>query len=125
MTAHAELPCANRRAKKLLAKMSTKPSGLQLCDLSTGDGGRPKRGRKVRCNYSLRLGGPTGLLVEQSGSRPFEFRLGLGEVIKGWDEVRIFPAGFHFVVDSVKGGTRSSFRCSCPDAAESGLGSFA
>ena len=105
--------------------MSTKPSGLQLCDLSTGDGGRPKRGRKVRCNYSLRLGGPTGLLVEQSGSRPFEFRLGLGEVIKGWDEVRIFPAGFHFVVYSVKGGTRSSFRCSCPDAAESGLGSFA
>ena len=76
--------------------MSTKPSGLQLCDLSTGDGGRPKRGRKVRCNYSLRLGGPTGLLVEQSGSRPFEFRLGLGEVIKGWDEVRNFHCGFSF-----------------------------
>ena len=114
--------CANRRAKKLLAKMSTKPSGLQLCDLSTGEGGRPKRGRKVRCNYSLRLGGPNGLLVEQSGSRPFEFRLGLGEVIKGWDEVRTFTAGFHFV--AVGQERHPEFRC-CPDGAENGRGSFA
>ena len=30
--------------------------------------------------------GPNGKLVEQSGAKPYEFRLGLGEVIPGWEE---------------------------------------
>jgi FK506-binding nuclear protein len=74
------------KANKLLKQMKTKPSGLLVYDQQAGRGERPKKGRKIRCHYTLRLGGPTGKLVQHSGGKPYELRLGLGEVIKGWDE---------------------------------------
>lgn len=74
------------KANKLLKKMKTKASGLQVYDKTVGKGAQPKPGRKLRCHYTLRLDGPTGKLVQHSGSKPFEFRPGLREVIQGWDE---------------------------------------
>ena len=66
--------------------MKSKASGLQVYDQKVGEGAKPKPGRKVRCRYTVRLGGPTGKLVQHSGNKPYEFRPGLREVIKGWDE---------------------------------------
>ena len=65
---------------------------LQKTDVTNGTGAEAKTGSNVRVHY-------TGWLYEQSaadhrgkefdssrGSAPFEFRLGAGEVIQGWDE---------------------------------------
>ena len=74
------------KANKLLKQMKTKASGLQVYDKTVGKGAHPKPWRKLRCHYKVRLDGPAGKLVQHSGSKPFEFRPGLREVIKGWDE---------------------------------------
>jgi FKBP-type peptidyl-prolyl cis-trans isomerase len=71
---------------KLQQRMTTKRSGLRYVDLVPGKGAHPPPGRKTKCRYSMRLGSPYGPLIEQSGHKPYEFRLGLGEVIQGWDE---------------------------------------
>mmetsp|Transcript_25526 Transcript_25526/g.100820 ORF Transcript_25526/g.100820 Transcript_25526/m.100820 type:complete len:162 (-) Transcript_25526:2722-3207(-) len=39
--------------------------------------------KQVSCHYTLRL--ENGKKVDSSGKKPFRFRLGVGEVIKGWD----------------------------------------
>lgn len=48
-----------------------------------GKGRSPVRGHKVTVHYTLRLA--SGRKVDSSGNRPFTFRLGVGDVIKGWD----------------------------------------
>ncbi|KHN80382.1 binding protein [Toxocara canis] len=55
--------------------------------LKPGDGKTfPKNGQKVSCHYVLTL--QDGKEVDSSRTRgkPFEFKIGKGEVIKGWDE---------------------------------------
>jgi len=46
----------------------------------------PTSGQKVSCHYVLTL--ESGKEIDSSRKRgsPFEFRIGKGEVIKGWDE---------------------------------------
>lgn len=61
------------------------PGGLQYRDMVPGRGAKPKRGQSVKCKYVLRLNGPNGRVVDKSGPRGFSFRVGVGEVIKGWD----------------------------------------
>ena len=65
--------------------MTTTPSGLQYRDLVVGKGPQPKHGDTVVVNYTGRF--TNGKVFDTSvGKKPFEFRLGRGEVIKGWDE---------------------------------------
>lgn len=60
-------------------------SGLQYWDIKVGTGAEAKTGSKVKVHYTGWL--TTGKKFDSSiGSSPFEFRLGGGEVIKGWDE---------------------------------------
>jgi len=67
------------------APMTTTPSGLQYRDLVVGKGPLPKQGDTVVVNYTGRF--TNGKVFDTSvGKKPFEFRLGRGEVIKGWDE---------------------------------------
>jgi FKBP-type peptidyl-prolyl cis-trans isomerase len=51
-----------------------------------GKGNMPKQGRKIRAHYHGTL--LTGKKFDSSFERgaPFEFTLGQGQVIKGWDE---------------------------------------
>jgi FKBP-type peptidyl-prolyl cis-trans isomerase len=63
----------------------TTPSGLKYQDVVVGKGPQPKEGDTVVVNYTGNF--TNGKVFDTSvGKRPFEFHLGRGEVIKGWDE---------------------------------------
>ena len=65
-------------------------SGLQYEDTTVGTGAAAKAGQQVRVHYTgwLYTGGVQGAKFDSSKDRndPFEFGLGAGMVIKGWDE---------------------------------------
>ena len=66
------------------------PSGLQIDDVKVGDGPEAAPGDQVRVHYTGWLwedGEATGKF-DSSKDRgdPFEFPLGQGHVIRGWDE---------------------------------------
>jgi FKBP-type peptidyl-prolyl cis-trans isomerase FkpA len=70
---------------------TTTASGLQYDDLTLGSGAEAVEGDYVSVHYSGWLQNPdgsTGELFDSSVERnePFEFPLGAGHVIKGWDE---------------------------------------
>ncbi len=64
----------------------TTESGLQYVDIRVGDGEMPERGQTVSVNYVGRL--EDGTIFDSSYKRdqPFNFALGVGQVIRGWDE---------------------------------------
>jgi FKBP-type peptidyl-prolyl cis-trans isomerase FkpA len=61
-------------------------SGLQYWDIKIGLGPLPKAGDHVKVHYTGWL--TTGKKFDSSvdANQPYEFALGQGEVIKGWDE---------------------------------------
>lgn len=61
-------------------------SGLQYTDDVVGRGPQAKSGQKVKVHYTGTL--LNGVQFDSSRTRgePFEFELGAGHVIKGWDE---------------------------------------
>jgi FKBP-type peptidyl-prolyl cis-trans isomerase len=62
------------------------PADLVREDVVVGTGAEAKTGDKVKVDYTGRLQ-KTGFMFDTSvGKKPFEFTLGKGEVIKGWDE---------------------------------------
>ena len=62
------------------------PSGLRYVDDVVGDGDSPAKGNTVRVHYTGRL--TDGKKFDSSVDRkePFEFTIGVGQVIPGWDE---------------------------------------
>lgn len=62
------------------------PSGLKYEDLKVGEGAQPKTGQKVSVHYTGWLVDGTKFDSSVDRGTPFEFTLGRGEVIKGWDE---------------------------------------
>lgn len=75
-------------ASKTMAdeKVVTTPSGLKYVEIVEGTGDTPKTGQKVTVHYIGTL--EDGTKFDSSGDRdrPFDFKLGAGQVIKGWDE---------------------------------------
>ena len=65
---------------------TTTPSGLKYTDLQAGTGATAQSGQKVKVHYTGWL--KNGQKFDSSVDRnePFEFTLGAGMVIKGWDE---------------------------------------
>jgi peptidylprolyl isomerase len=76
--------------KKSESKMTKTPSGLQYEDIQVGTGAAPKTGQTCVMHYTgwLWENGAKGKKFDSSVDRgtPFEFPLGQGRVIKGWDE---------------------------------------
>ncbi len=77
-------------AEKKESKMRATPSGLQYEDIKEGTGASPKTGQTCVMDYTgwLWENGAKGKKFDSSVDRgtPFEFPLGQGRVIKGWDE---------------------------------------
>ena len=71
---------------KVTGKPVTTMSGLEYWDIKVGDGAVAKAGQKVKVHYTGWL--TSGKKFDSSVDRgqPFEFTLGAGQVIKGWDE---------------------------------------
>ena len=63
------------------------PTDLVIEDLVLGDGAEAKAGDSVSAHY-VGVAHSTGEEFDASWSRgaPLDFRLGLGQVIKGWDD---------------------------------------
>lgn len=72
------------------AKKMTTASGLQITDTTVGTGATPKTGQTCVMHYTgwLYVNGMKGKKFDSSVDRgePFEFPIGRGRVIKGWDE---------------------------------------
>ena len=72
------------------SKPVTTPSGLQMTDTQVGTGASPKQGQTAVVHYTgyLNNNGAKGKKFDSSVDRgqPFEFPIGAGRVIKGWDE---------------------------------------
>ena len=68
----------------------TTPSGLKITDTKVGTGATPKAGQICVMHYTgwLYENGAKGKKFDSSVDRgqPFEFQIGRGMVIKGWDE---------------------------------------
>lgn len=62
------------------------PSGLMYVLVEEGEGNKPSRGAKVKAHYTGRL--MDGKKFDSSVDRgqPFEFYVGMRQVIAGWDE---------------------------------------
>ena len=71
-------------------KMTTTASGLKYTDTVEGTGALPKTGQTCVMHYTGWLwdGATKGKKFDSSVDRgqPFEFAIGVGQVIKGWDE---------------------------------------
>lgn len=64
----------------------TTDSGLQYVDLVEGTGAMPQPGQKVTVHYTGTLEDGTQFDSSRDRGRPFSFTIGVGQVIKGWDE---------------------------------------
>ena len=67
-------------------QMQTTESGLKYIIVEAGDGPKPQPGTRIRAHYTGKF--LSGRVFDSSVQRgePFEFEVGMGRVIKGWDE---------------------------------------
>ncbi|HVH78385.1 MAG TPA: FKBP-type peptidyl-prolyl cis-trans isomerase [Stellaceae bacterium] len=81
----AQAPAAPQEGKEI-----TLPDGLKYTDTKVGDGEEAKKGYILSMNYTgwLYKNGNKGAQFDSSAKagKPFAFKLGTGQVIKGWDE---------------------------------------
>lgn len=70
--------------------MTTTASGLTITESEVGTGASPQKGQTCVMHYTgwLDDNGERGSKFDSSVDRgtPFEFTIGVGQVIKGWDE---------------------------------------
>jgi peptidylprolyl isomerase len=72
-----------------MSETVTLPSGIKYQDHVAGSGESPKKGQAVTVHYTgwLDVNGEKGKKFDSSRDRgqPFTFKLGVGQVISGWD----------------------------------------
>ena len=64
----------------------TTPSGLEYVEMVPGTGASPQTGQTVKVHYTGWLTDGTKFDSSVDRGQLFEFTLGVGQVIKGWDE---------------------------------------
>jgi peptidylprolyl isomerase len=70
---------------KVTGEATKTPTGLQYWDIKVGTGPEAQKGQRVKVHYTGWL--TSGKKFDSSiGGKPFDLRLGAGDVIKGWDE---------------------------------------
>jgi FKBP-type peptidyl-prolyl cis-trans isomerase FkpA len=82
----ASFAIAGNGPSKTSGSPTATPSGLKYWELKKGTGAEAKPGKLVKVHYTGWL--TDGKKFDSSVDRnePFEFQLGAGDVIKGWDE---------------------------------------
>ena len=88
--------------------ITSKPAkdGLYYIETIKGTGEKAESGKKVKVHYTLYLTDGTKLQSSLDGEQPFEFTLGKGQVIRGWDEgVSMMNEGgkARFIIPSIIG----------------------
>lgn len=73
-------------AETKASKMTTTDSGLKYVDVVVGKGASPTRGKQVKVHYTGTLENGTKFDSSVDRKKPFSFIIGVGQVIKGWDE---------------------------------------
>ncbi|KAK1281937.1 hypothetical protein QJS10_CPB22g00288 [Acorus calamus] len=73
-------------AEQSPCELTVAPSGLAFCDRVVGTGPEATKGQLIKAHYVGRL--EDGKVFDSSYNRgkPLTFRVGAGEVIKGWDQ---------------------------------------
>ena len=74
-----------RRGTQAGAEVIT-ASGLKIEDLRVGDGVSPQPGQTITVHYTGSLANGTEFNNSYNAGAPVDFRIGTGDVIKGWDE---------------------------------------
>ena len=69
-----------------MSNITTKPNGLKIEINTDGDGEKPTVGQTVVAHYHGTLEDGTKFDSSFDRNQPFEFPVGQGRVIKGWDE---------------------------------------
>lgn len=85
-TSASSVPSTTKINGKVV-KLKAMPDGLKYYDVKVGTGPHPKAGQTVSVQY-------TGTLLDGTkfdssydhGGQPIDFPIGVGQVIKGWDE---------------------------------------
>lgn len=77
---------ATTAGKKMTDNIITNPSGLKYIELKEGDGATPKTGQIVEVHYTGTLENGTKFDSSRDRNSTFKFKIGVGQVIKGWDE---------------------------------------
>ncbi len=67
-------------------KMITTDSGLKYVDGVVGTGASPTKGKQVKVHYTGTLENGTKFDSSHDRNQPFSFVIGVGQVIRGWDE---------------------------------------
>jgi peptidylprolyl isomerase len=89
----AEAKRHHRDKKPEGEKVVTTSSGLQYCELKVGKGMKPRKGQRVVVLYIGKLANgaifdatSTHTDAQHPNGQPYEFQIGMGDVIPGWDE---------------------------------------
>lgn len=69
-----------------LEQAVTTESGLKYIDIVEGTGESPQKGQKVTVHYTGTLTDGKKFDSSKDRNQPFTFTIGVGQVIKGWDE---------------------------------------
>ncbi|ELR97194.1 FKBP-type peptidyl-prolyl cis-trans isomerase [Gloeocapsa sp. PCC 73106] len=67
-------------------KAVTTESGLKYIDQQVGGGATPETGKTVKVHYTGFLENGEKFDSSRDRGSPFSFKIGVGQVIKGWDE---------------------------------------
>jgi FKBP-type peptidyl-prolyl cis-trans isomerase len=71
---------------KVTGEPTKTSDGLQYWDIKVGTGATAEKGQKVTVHYTGWLTSGKKFDSSVDAGKPFDFKLGNGDVIKGWDE---------------------------------------
>jgi len=81
-----EVKAAPEAPKAVPMAIVTTASGLKYEDIKVGTGPSPEKGRMVSVHYVGTLADGKKFDSSRDRGQPFEFMIGVGQVIRGWDE---------------------------------------